>query len=105
MAAEAAEISAAFDYEARFVEVDGDRMHYVDAADGRALLFLHGNPTWSYLWRNVLPWLTPHGRCIAPDLIGMGRSDKPDLRYHFFDHADYLDGEGMARPVPCATGV
>lgn len=92
MAGTSEEISAAFDFEPRFVEVEGARMHYVDAGEGPPLLFLHGNPTWSYLWRNVLPWLAPHGRCIAPDLIGMGRSAKPELRYRFFDHVPYVDG-------------
>jgi haloalkane dehalogenase len=53
-------------------------------------LFLHGNPTSSYLWRNIIPYLVPHGRCIAPDLIGMGKSDKPDLSYRFFDHSKYV---------------
>ena len=55
-------------------------------------MFLHGNPTSSYLWRNVIPHLAPLGRCIAPDLIGMGRSGKPDIDYRFFDHVRYIDG-------------
>ena len=84
-------IATGFHLESNWVEIEGSRMHYVDAGSGRPLLFLHGNPTWSYLWRNIVPWLTPHGRCIAPDLIGMGRSDKPDIAYRFFDHAHYLD--------------
>ena len=86
------EIATGFDFESHYVEVDGARMHYVDEGAGPVVLFLHGNPTWAYLWRNILPWLTPHARCIAPDLIGMGRSDKPDLAYRFGDHARYLDG-------------
>jgi len=83
---------AAFDFESRFVEVHGARMHYVDVGEGPVVLFLHGNPTWSYLWRNIIPWLSPQARCIAPDLVGMGRSDKPDIGYRFFDHARYVDG-------------
>jgi len=85
-------ISAEFPFESHFVEVLGSRMHYIDEGQGPPILFLHGNPTSSYLWRNVIPHLLPLGRCIAPDLIGMGRSDKPNLDYTFFDHARYLDG-------------
>ncbi|MEF8793820.1 haloalkane dehalogenase [Thiohalorhabdus sp.] len=91
MEASQSEISPAFNHPSRFVEIDGARMHYVDEGEGPVILFLHGNPTWSYLWRNILPWLTPHARCIAPDLIGMGRSDKPDIAYRFGDHARYLE--------------
>ncbi len=89
-----AEISAAFPFESNYVEVLGSRMHYVDEGprDGAVLLLLHGNPTSSYLWRNVIPHLTPRGRVIAPDLIGMGRSGKPDIGYRFFDHSRYLEG-------------
>ncbi len=85
-------ISADFPFESRFVEVLGSKMHYIEKGEGDPLLFLHGNPTSSYLWRNVIPHLISHGRCIAPDLIGMGKSDKPDIGYRFFDHARYLDG-------------
>jgi haloalkane dehalogenase len=72
--------------------VFGSRMAYVDEGEGDPIVFLHGNPTSSYLWRNVIPHLLGKGRCIAPDLIGMGRSDKPDLAYRFADHARYLAG-------------
>ena len=85
-------ISANFPFTANFVEVHGSRMHYVDEGTGDPILFLHGNPTSSYLWRNIIPHLTQSGRCIAPDLIGMGKSDKPDIGYRFFDHVRYLDG-------------
>jgi len=74
-----------------YADVLGSRMYYVDEGEGKPVLFLHGNPTSSYLWRNVIPHVTGVGRCIAPDLIGMGRSDKPDLEYRFVDHARYLD--------------
>jgi haloalkane dehalogenase len=67
-------------------------MHYVEEGSGDPILFLHGQPTSSYLWRNVIPHLTDLGRCIAPDLIGFGKSDKPDIEYRFFDHARYLFG-------------
>ena len=67
-------------------------MHYVEEGEGDPVLFLHGNPTSSYLWRNVIPHVSPQARCIALDLIGMGRSDKPDIEYRFFDHARYVEG-------------
>jgi len=86
------EISAAFPFESKFVEVHGSRMHYVEEGSGDPVLFLHGNPTSSYLWRNVIPHLSPLARCIALDLIGMGKSDKPDIEYRFFDHVRYVDG-------------
>jgi haloalkane dehalogenase len=79
----------------RVAEVLGREMAYVEAGAGDPIVFLHGNPTSSYLWRNVLPLVSPHGRCIAPDLIGMGDSDKlPDSgpgRYRFAEHRRYLD--------------
>jgi haloalkane dehalogenase len=89
--AAAEEISADFPFESRFVDVLGSRMHYVEEGDGTPVLFLHGNPTSSYLWRNVIPHVSKVGRCIALDLIGMGRSDKPDLDYRFFDHSRYVE--------------
>ncbi len=85
-------ISAEFPYESKYVEVLGSRMHYVEQGEGDPILFVHGNPTSSYLWRNVIPHVSGQGRAIALDLIGMGRSDKPDLDYRFFDHAEYFDG-------------
>ncbi len=71
--------STAFPYESRYVDVLDSEMHYVEQGEGDPILFLHGNPTSSYLWRNVIPHAAPHGRAIAVDLIGMGRSGKPDL--------------------------
>ncbi|TMJ47588.1 MAG: haloalkane dehalogenase [Alphaproteobacteria bacterium] len=59
--------------------------------DAPAALFLHGNPTSSYIWRNILPLVAPVAHCIAPDLIGFGGSGKPDISYRFFDHVRYLD--------------
>ena len=85
-------ISADFPFESKYVEIYGSKMHYIDEGSGDPILFLHGNPTSSYLWRNIIPYLTPHGRCIVPDLIGMGKSDKPDLKYRFFDHSKYVEG-------------
>lgn len=66
-------------------------MHYVEHGSGSPIVFLHGNPTSSYLWRNVIPRLEGEGRCLAPDLIGMGKSGKPAIDYRFVDHARYLD--------------
>src|SRR5436189_4143639 len=84
--------SADFPFAVRHVQVHGARMAYVDEGSGDPIVFLHGNPTSSYLWRNVIPHVRSVGRCIAPDLIGMGRSDKPDIGYRFVDHARYIDG-------------
>ena len=78
-------------------------MAYVEAGSGDPILFLHGNPTSSYLWRNVMAHLERLGRCIAPDLIGMGDSDKlPDSgpdSYGFVEHRRYLDGLLLALDV------
>ena len=75
----------------RFVDVLGARMAFVETGRGRPIVLLHGNPTSSYLWRRVIPELTGSGRCIAPDLIGMGDSDKLGDTYRFVDHRRYLD--------------
>jgi len=79
----------------RSVSVRGKRMAYVEVGEGDPIVFLHGNPTSSYLWRNVIPHLAGRGRCIAPDLIGMGDSEKLDDsgpgRYRFVEHREYLD--------------
>ena len=83
-------ISSEFSFEAHYVQVKESKMHYVDEGEGDPILFLHGNPTSSYLWRNIIPYATPHGRAIAVDLIGMGKSDKPDIDYRFVTHAEYL---------------
>lgn len=67
-------------------------MAYVDAGYGDPIVFLHGNPTPSYLWRNIIPYLLPFGRCLAPDYVGMGNSGTaPDGCYRFVDHQRYLD--------------
>lgn len=86
------EIQSSFPFDSQYAEVKGSKMHYVDVGSGDPILFLHGNPTSSYLWRNVLPHLQDQGRCIAPDLIGMGRSDKPEIGYTFEEHYAYLRG-------------
>ena len=83
-------------YPKKFAEVNGARMAYVEAGTGDPIIFLHGNPTSSYLWRNVMPHAETLGRCVAPDLIGMGDSDKlansgPES-YRLAEHQSYLDG-------------
>jgi haloalkane dehalogenase len=90
-------ISAEFPFEKKFQEVGGKRVAYVDQGEGDPIVLLHGNPTSSYLWRNVIPELEGCGRVIVPDLIGQGDSEKlpasegPD-RYSFGVAYDYLDG-------------
>ncbi|MGH1506408.1 MAG: haloalkane dehalogenase [Acidimicrobiales bacterium] len=80
----------------QYAEVDGKRLAYHERGEGRSIVLLHGNPTSSYLWRNIVPHLADHGRCIVPDLIGQGDSDKlddigPDS-YRFVEHRRHLDG-------------
>lgn len=87
----AEKVSADFPYASHYVEVLGSKMHYIEEGNGDPILFLHGMPTSSYVWRNVIPHLATLGRCIAPDLIGMGRSDKPDIEYSIFDHIKYIE--------------
>ncbi len=85
-------ISAADLYERRRVTVLDTEMSYIDTGEGAPIVFLHGNPTSSYLWRNVIPHVAGLGRCLAPDLVGMGDSGKPPHdSYRFVDHARYLD--------------
>ena len=81
-----------FPYEPRFVEVEGLRMAYVEAGDGDPILCLHGEPTWGYLYRHMLPVLAEAGRVVVPDLIGFGRSDKPAAAnaYSYRSHVRWL---------------
>jgi len=87
-------ISATPYREPRFAAVNGRRMAYIDEGVGDTIVFQHGNPTSSYLWRNIMPHCEGLGRLIACDLIGMGRSDKlPDSgpeRYSYHEQRDYL---------------
>jgi haloalkane dehalogenase len=74
------------------IRVIDTEMSYIDSGTGNPIVFLHGNPTWSFLWRNVIPHVSGLGRCLAPDLVGMGQSSpSPGRSYRFFDHARYLD--------------
>ncbi|MBD3652009.1 MAG: alpha/beta fold hydrolase, partial [Alcanivorax sp.] len=77
---------ADYPFTSRYLTVDGHRLHYIDEGQGPTLLFLHGNPTSSYLWRNVIKPLTAHYRCVALDLIGSGKTAKPDLDDRFLTH-------------------
>ena len=81
-------------------------MSYVDTGGGDSIVFLHGNPTWSYLWRNIIPHVSDCGRCLAPDLVGMGQSGKSPTRgYRFVDHARYLDAgphQALRQSLPTA---
>jgi haloalkane dehalogenase len=76
----------------RRVKVLDTEISYVDVGKGEPVVFLHGNPTWSYQWRNIIPYISPIRRCLAPDLVGMGWSGKsPTKAYRFVDHARYMD--------------
>jgi haloalkane dehalogenase len=86
------QISSVDPHPRRRARVLDTEMSYVDVGTGDPIVFLHGNPTCSYLWRNIIPFVSAHGRCLAPDLVGMGQSGKsPRGDYRFADHARYLD--------------
>jgi haloalkane dehalogenase len=82
-----------YDFEPHYVEQDGLRMHYVDEGEGASVLLLHGEPTWAYLYRKVIPEVAAVARCIAPDYFGFGRSDKPVERdwYSYDTHFASLE--------------
>src|SRR5215475_12577917 len=76
----------------RRVRVLDTEISYVDIGEGDPIVFLHGNPTSSYLWRNIMPHVAQLGRCLAPDLVGMGQSGKSGANtYRFVDHSRYMD--------------
>ena len=83
-----------FIYTKKYKSIFGKNMAYIEAGEGNPIVFLHGNPTSSYLWRNIIPYVSDLGRVIAPDLIGMGDSEKLDNpgpgSYTFSEHAEYL---------------
>jgi len=83
-------LSPEFPFTKQHIDVDGVDMAYVDTGTGAPIVFLHGNPTSSYLWRNVVPHVATLGRCIVPDLIGMGDSgpipDAGPASYTFVEH-------------------
>ena len=96
-----------FPYEPHYVEAHGIRMHYIDVGDGDPVLCLHGEPSWSYLYRKMVPRLSRDHRVIAPDLIGFGRSDKPAERsdYTYALHYDALVSFVTALDLQCITLV
>lgn len=83
-------ISEAHQLHKKSVEVLGSNMAYLEIGTGEPVIFVHGNPSSSYLWRNVMPYIAPQGRAIAVDLIGMGQSGKPDINYTFEDQYRYF---------------
>jgi pimeloyl-ACP methyl ester carboxylesterase len=98
-------ISAAFPYQKQRRRILGSEMAYVEVGDGDPIVLLHGNPTSSYLWRNVLPHLQPLGRCVAPDLIGMGDSDKlPEVAPARIASSSTATSTPCSRPWMCASG-
>jgi len=87
-------ISSEFPFESKYLEVLNSKIHYVDEGDKDAehtFLLLHGQPTSNYLYRNIIPHLTEKGRVVAPDLIGMGKSGKPDIDYTYEQHIQYIN--------------
>jgi len=79
-----------YPFTSRFVEVYGSRIDYIEEGQGDPILFVHGMPSWSYLWRNVIPHVSKAGRCIALDLIGFRKSDSPDMEFRAMDELKYL---------------
>lgn len=88
-----------FPYQPRYAEVNGLRMHYVDEGKGEIILCLHGEPSWSYLYRKMIRVLAPHHRVIAPDLIGFGRSDKPTERSAYTYGMHYASVAGFVEKL------
>ena len=92
MPTEESRISAADPYPRKRIAVLDTEISYIDTGSGDPIVFLHGNPTSSYLWRNIIPYVSKLGRCLAPDMVGMGQSGKSPARsYRFVDHERYLD--------------
>ena len=83
-------ISAEFPFKSNYIEILDSKIHYIDEGKGTTFLFIHGNPTSSYLWRNIIPFVSKGNRAIAVDLIGMGKSGKPDISYKMTDHYEFV---------------
>jgi haloalkane dehalogenase len=97
-----------FPFEPRYLEIEGIRLARIDEGEGPPVLFLHGEPTWSYLWRKVIPPVRDAGfRCVAPDLAGFGRSDKPrDVGWYSYDrHTEMIGRLVEALDLRGATAV
>jgi haloalkane dehalogenase len=84
-------VASNFPYQSKFIDLNDTKMHYIEEGEGDPILFLHGIPTSCYIWRNIIPHLTALGRCIAPDLIGFGKSGKPNIDYHLSDHCRFIE--------------
>ncbi|MDA8658901.1 alpha/beta fold hydrolase [Luminiphilus sp.] len=101
-------MSAEFRNLKKYKTINGKKMAYIEEGEGDPIVFLHGNPTSSYLWRKVMPALKGKGRLIAPDLIGMGDSDKLDNSgpdsYRFVEHKAYLFALLIELGVKSETG-
>jgi haloalkane dehalogenase len=82
--------SAEFPYQFKKIEINGHNIAYVDEGEGDPILFIHGAPSSSYLWRNIMPWVEDRARVISIDLLGFGQSDKPDIEYGYFQHSEYV---------------
>lgn len=91
---QASEVWHDYPFKSHYQKVGDHNLHYIDEGDpeGQVFLFLHGNPTSSYLWRNVVPIVAQSGRAIAVDNIGFGMSDQPNIGYTFAEHSEYIDG-------------
>src|SRR5262245_40908651 len=99
-------LTASDPYPRKRVAALDTELAYVDTGSGAPIVFLHGNPTSSYLWRNVIPHVEGLGRCLAPDLVGMGDSRRsPGASYRFVAHARYLDGWFAALGLPDVAPV
>ncbi len=89
------QISAEFPFQSHFIDIYDSFIHYIDETTKEktdiVFLFVHGNPTSNYLWRNIIPYTIPFGRCIALDLVGFGKSGKPYIDYSYQDHIKYLN--------------
>ena len=84
-------IPSEFPFPSKYVDILGSKLHYVDEGEGTTFLFIHGNPTSCYLWRNIIPFVSKENRAVALDLIGMGKSAKPDISYKMIDHCKYVN--------------
>lgn len=84
-------ISHEFNFKSNYASVLGSKIHYIDEGSGEVVVLVHGNPTSSYLWRNIIPTLAKTNRVIALDLVGMGKSAKPDIDYKYQDHTKYFN--------------
>jgi haloalkane dehalogenase len=88
-------ISSEFPFQSHFIDIENSIIHYIDETTKEetktVFLFVHGNPTSSYLWRNIIPYALPFGRCIALDLVGFGKSGKPEIEYSYQDQIKYFN--------------